>query len=246
MIREAYGDGLVEQRLIRQRRMIQPPHAKWLTTFNDLITLLMVFFVLVFAMSKGDMAKIREFRSAIIQGFGSLNKKDLGNGGLLDDAKPIVTSGEKRQKNPVPESIRRIMEEIGAIPNVATENRDDGMVIRISGELLFESGSAAINPKSHPLLKKIGRLVTGLPNRIRIEGHTDNVPISTGKFPSNWELSAARSVNIVKFLLNRANVHPRRLSAVGYGESRPIRDNSTPENRALNRRVEIFLLKDPG
>ena len=236
----------MEQQSIRQRRMIQPPHAKWLTTFNDLITLLMVFFVLVFAMSKGDMAKIREFRSAIIEGFGASNKKDLGNGGLLDDAKPMVTSDKKSQKDSVPQSIRKIIEEIGAIPNVATEDRDDGMVIRISGELFFESGSATINPKSYPLLRKIGRLVSGVSNRIRIEGHTDNVPISTGKFPSNWELSAARSVNILKFLLNQANVHPRRLSAVGYGESRPIRDNSTPENRALNRRVEIFLQKDPG
>ncbi len=224
--------------------MIQPPHAKWLTTFNDLITLMMVFFVLVFAMSKGDMTKIREFRSAIIQNFGALSKKGVGNGGLVDTAKPQAVSHNETRKNPVPAAIQKIMAEMDAIPNVTTENHQDGTVIRISGELLFASGSATINPESYPLLTKIGRLISRLPNRVRVEGHTDNVPISTGTFPSNWELSAARSVNIVKFLLNQTNVHPRRLSAVGYGESRPIRDNRTPENRALNRRVEIFLLKE--
>ena len=236
----------MEQRLMRQRRIIQPPHAKWLTTFNDLITLMMVFFVLVFAMGTSDTAKIREFKSAIIQGFGALSNKDTGNGGLLDASKSEAIPGEKTIKDPVPEAIQKIMKEMGAMPEVSTENQEDGIVIRISGELFFESGSATINPKSYPLLRKIGRLMSGVSNRIRIEGHTDNVPISTGKFPSNWELSAARSVNILKFLLNQANVHPRRLSAVGYGESRPIKDNGTPENRALNRRVEIFLLKDPG
>ena len=94
--------------------------------------------------------------------------------------------------------------------------------------------------------KKIGGVISRVPNAVCIEGHTDNVPITTQAFPSNWELSAARAVTIVKFLANRMDVYPRRLSAVGYGESRPIKPNDAPEHRAKNRRVEIVLLKEKG
>lgn len=236
----------MDQGLSRQRRTMQPPSAKWLTTFNDLITLMMVFFVLVFAMSKGDMVKMREFKSAITRGFGALNGKDVGNIGLINATKPQIITGEKTRKEAVPAAIQKIIEEIGAIPAVATENNENGLVIRISGGILFDSGSSRISPVGYPLLRKIGQLISRVPNRVRVEGHTDNVPISTGAFPSNWELSAARAVNILKFLLNETDIHPRRLSAVGYGASRPIEANDTPENKARNRRVEIFLQKDQG
>jgi chemotaxis protein MotB len=246
MKRRRLGDESVEQRVSSRGRISRTSNAKWLITFNDLITLMMVFFVLVFAMSKGDMAKIKQFRSAIIHGFGALEKKSVERNGLIEDTRPQMKSGDKLQKQSVPEAIRDMIEKIDALPEVETENSDKGLVIRIAGNIFFDSGSSMINPSGFSLLKKIGSLISQLPNRVRIEGYTDNVPIATEAFPSNWELSAARAVSIVKFLSDRMNVYPRRLSAVGYGESRPIKANDTPENRALNRRVEIVLLKDKG
>ncbi len=234
------------RRLGSRRTVDVPQSAKWLTTFNDLITLMMVFFVLLFAMSKGDMEKIKQFRSAIIQGFGVLDKKDQGTPGLIETTKPSVMTGGNARQNPVPEAMRELIQEVDALPEVEMVNAEKGMILRISGNILFSSGSASINPEGISLLKKIGASIRRLPNRVRIEGHTDNMPISTATFPSNWELSAARAVNIVKFLSDHTGVYPRRLSAVGYGESRPIRDNLTVQNRAMNRRVEIVLLKKKG
>jgi chemotaxis protein MotB len=236
----------VEQRVRNRGRISSLPSVKWLTTFNDLITLMMVFFVLLFAMSQGDMEKIKKFRSAIIEGFGALDKKSTGSVGLIETTRPKVMSGSKTRKKAVPEAIRDMIEEIDSLPDVETENAEKGMVIRIAGNVLFDSGSSKINPGGISLLKRIGSVISRLPNRVRIEGHTDNVPISTEAFPSNWDLSAARAVNIVKFLSDHMNVYPRRLSAVGYGESRPISANDTPANRALNRRVEIVLLAAEG
>jgi chemotaxis protein MotB len=236
----------VEHRIISRRNLSGPPGTKWLTTFNDLITLMMVFFVLLFAMSKGDMEKIKEFRSAIIQGFGVLEKKGEGSAGLIEVTRPPVPSGEEIREDSLPEAMRELIQKIDPLPEVALVHAEEGLVMRISGSIFFGSGSATINAGGVSLLKKIGGLISRLPNRIRIEGHTDNVPISTATFPSNWELSAARAVNIVKFLSDHMGVHPRRLSAVGYGESRPIKANDTPENRAMNRRVEMVLLKEKG
>ncbi len=233
----------MEERIRSRGKTSSPSNVKWLTTFNDLITLMMVFFVLLFAMSQGDMAKIKKFRSAIIEGFGALEKKSNGSVGLIETTRPTMMSGSKTRKKAVPEALRDMIKEIDSLPEVETENAEKGMVIRIAGNILFDSGSDKINPGGISLLKKIGSLISRLPNRVRIEGHTDNVPISTETFPSNWDLSAARAVNIVKFLSDHMNVYPRRLSAVGYGESRPISANDTPANKALNRRVEIVLLE---
>lgn len=236
----------MEKRISNRGRISRSSNAKWLTTFNDLVTLMMVFFVLVFAMSKGDMEKIKQFRYAIIQGFGALDKKSEGSVGVIETISPPVMSGGKLRKEAFPEAMRNMIEEIDSLPDVEMENTENGMVIRIAGNIFFDSGSSLINPGGFSLLKKVGSLISQTPNRVRIEGHTDNVPIATEAFPSNWDLSAARAVNIVKFLTDHMNVYPRRLSAVGYGESRPIKSNDTPENRALNRRVEIVLVKGEG
>jgi chemotaxis protein MotB len=93
-------------------------------------------------------------------------------------------------------------------------------------------------------LDKIAQALTNVPFSLRVEGHTDNVPIQTKRFPSNWELSIARAVNVVKYFAQVSNIDPQRLSAVGYGESRPVVENDTPSNRAKNRRVEILLLTE--
>ena len=105
---------------------------------------------------------------------------------------------------------------------------------------------AQIKPNAHELLNTIAEVMTQYNNPLRIEGHTDNVPISTSQFPSNWELSTARSTNVLKYLIKYYNVEPEKMSGTGYGEFRPVVDNTTPENRAKNRRVDIVLLSGDG
>ena len=123
--------------------------------------------------------------------------------------------------------------------------RKEGLaiILRTSGKpVMFDSGSAQIRPEFTPILEKIAEELMKIPNDIRIEGHTDNRPIHTPMFPSNWELSAARATSVLRFLVKKG-IDPSRLSAVGYGEFRPVASNDTPEGRAKNRRVEILILK---
>jgi chemotaxis protein MotB len=119
-----------------------------------------------------------------------------------------------------------------------------GTRLTFEDQILFDFGKANINPAGHGLLAQLAKAIQQVPNAVRIEGHTDNVPIQTKRFPSNWELSVARAVNVVKYFAEAGKIDPRRLSAVGYGESRPLVANDTPANRQKNRRVEILLLTE--
>ena len=118
-----------------------------------------------------------------------------------------------------------------------------GLVISLQDIVLFPSGSAGITPEAKKIIADIGAHLKTLPNYLRVEGHTDNLPINTPKFPSNWELSSARATNVVHELINRCGIHPERLSATGYGEYRPKVDNDSVGHRQMNRRVDILILE---
>ena len=119
----------------------------------------------------------------------------------------------------------------------------EGLVMRLSEKALFDSGVAAISPGAYPLLEKIGAIIAKTFYFIRIEGHTDNVPIHTPVYPSNWELSTARAVNVLRYFIKTHKIDPQRLAAVGFGEYQPLASNITAANRAKNRRVEIIFIK---
>jgi len=122
------------------------------------------------------------------------------------------------------------------------ENR--GWIISLTERTFFNSGEAEMKPDAMQIIDSIASTILQLPNQIRIEGHTDNTPIHTERFPSNWELSTARATFVINYFINRFNFEPKRLAAAGYGEYHPIADNTTPEGRAENRRVDIVLLSD--
>ncbi len=124
---------------------------------------------------------------------------------------------------------------------VAVKKHDFWIELEMNSELLFASGEAELSPKALPVLKKVSEIVRRMPNVINVEGHTDTVPISTVKFPSNWELSSARATSVVREFVNEGIV-PSRLSAVGYGEFHPIADNSSEAGRFQNRRVVVVLM----
>jgi chemotaxis protein MotB len=124
---------------------------------------------------------------------------------------------------------------------VAVKKHDFWIELEMNSELLFASGEAELSPKALPILKKVSEIVRRMPNVIHVEGHTDTVPISTVKFPSNWELSSARATSVVREFVNE-EIAPSRLSAVGYGEFHPIADNSSEAGRFQNRRVVVVLM----
>ena len=128
------------------------------------------------------------------------------------------------------------------VKGVSISRESRGLIIRLNDTVLFTPGSDIIKGKARLTLDRLAGILKDIPNSIRIEGHTDNQPIGTQRFPSNWELSTFRATNIIKYLVDNHKFNPSRLSAVGYGEYMPLKNNSSPEGRSLNRRVDIVIL----
>ena len=143
------------------------------------------------------------------------------------------------------EELELLIEERGLTDDISISYSSKGLVLQLSDHTLFDIGVASLSSESIPLLQKIGAIISKTSYRVRIEGHTDNLPINTEKFPSNWELSTARAVNVLRYFIDAHRISPHRLFAVGFGEYQPLVPNATPTQRAKNRRVEIiFIAKD--
>ncbi|MDO9043484.1 MAG: OmpA family protein [Desulfocapsaceae bacterium] len=156
------------------------------------------------------------------------------------------TRADEQEFKKIEEKIRKYLQEKGAENQVKTTIDSRGLVISLKDTEFFESGQATVRHASTPLLNDIVSAINKYTNSIRIEGHTDSIPIQTAAFPSNWELSTARATNIVQYLISSHAFSPDKLSAIGYGEYRPIADNKTAEGRQKNRRVDIVLLSQAG
>lgn len=222
----------------------------WLTTFNDLVTLLMVFFVLLFAMGTMDKLRMEEFQSALQSGLGVLGPGSRVSIAVKQSQTPISALGQisqgKNETEPEGELVEQDpfddkVSEFAAQSGINVRYSKQGIHISFEGGLVFDFGQANINAKGFEFLDKIAALIQQNTYAVRVEGHTDNVPIHTQRFPSNWELSIARAVGVVNYFIETGKINPQRLSAVGYGESRPLLANNSPVNRAKNRRVEIVL-----
>jgi len=210
----------------------------WLTTFNDLITLLMVFFVLVFALSRVNAHRFQEAIAALQSGSGVLEAgRQTAVGVRPADNSQTPVAGQEHAAEGLPE-------EFIDDPQIGTDPVPRGIAITLESNILFAEAVAQLDPGGLPLLAKIARVLKEREGLIRIAGHTDNLPIYTPRFPSNWELSAARAVNVLKYFVDAGGIDPRRLAAVGYGASKPLGPNETQEQRARNRRVEIVIVKE--
>ena len=227
----------------------------WLTTFNDLVTLLMVFFVLVFTMSSIDAVKLKDFKTSLQSGLGVL---EAGKKLSVGFTNPMKANQNPQSLNPSTDSKIIQMQNEAAVHvedtltlleseyGIKATFTKKGVLISLDDSILFDFGKAEINASGYPVLDNIAAVIQNIRNPVRIEGHTDNVPIATRRFPSNWELSTARAVQVLKYFITAGKIEPRRLSAVGYGEAKPVSPNNTPENRAKNRRVEIVLVTEDG
>jgi chemotaxis protein MotB len=214
-----------------------PNHERWLLTYADLITLLMIFFVVMYALASVDVKKFQVLSTSLRIAFGG-GRNILGDyqgSGMvpLPVASPQDLAVAKDETDDY-------IAQVGLQNEVNTTVEDRGLVITLQEKLLFAPGSTDINPGARAMLGALSKLLNSLPNYIRVEGNTDNVPAGGGR--GNWQLSTLRAANIAQFLAGPGGVNPKRISAIGYAENRPTADNKTLAGRAKNRRVDIVLL----
>jgi chemotaxis protein MotB len=161
----------------------------------------------------------------------------------VEDAESADEARKRRDMASIAEAIKQSLQPLVDQGLVDIRSTDQWLEVEIKDSILFPSGSARLQAEAAPVLKKIAVILRDFPNAVRVEGFTDNLPINTLLYPSNWELSGARAASVVR-LLSGEGIDPRRLSALGYGEFRPLADNATPEGRAQNRRVVVVVLAD--
>jgi chemotaxis protein MotB len=192
----------------------------WLTVYSDLITNLMVFFLMLFALTRLKTNERDRIYKALKSDFSA--KKTVR---MIDEAKPNEQEVKERDK----------------ISYV--EENEEHIKFTFSSPVLFDSGSAELKPTAFGALDLIKKQIESSDYPVIVEGHTDNVPIRGGKYPSNWHLSAARAFSVIHYFMRSSNILPQRLSAYGYGEFNPVAPNDTEENKIKNRRIEIILVK---
>lgn len=224
---------------------------RWLLSYSDFITLLMIFFLVMYSMSRIDAAKFEVLSKA-------LGKSLHGSEYIIHGSPgPSLAAGESAGKTlPTPngsidqnnfteiqQMLNDFIQQNGLQGTVSHYVDERGLVVSLNNAAIFDSGSAELHAYQKNIVIKIGEMLQKLPNYIRVEGHTDNRPINNARFPSNWELSVLRATSVVQVLIKDAGIAPDKISAVGFGEYRPIAPNNSDTNMKLNRRVDIVIMK---
>lgn len=217
----------------------------WMITYGDMMTLLLCFFILLFSFSTLDVVK---FKDVIIELQGAL--------GVLSGGPMVLNLGDipAKQMTHNPAASTRRLEQIkeniedeikseGLEGAIETSINERGLLIRFTDAVLFDPGKAQLKPEAIPVLDVVNQEIANINNRVAVEGHTDSTPIRTAQFPSNWELSTARATAIIHHAIENGGIAPERLTAAGYAFYHPVLPNTTAENRAMNRRVDIIILK---
>lgn len=252
----------------RRKRKEEKGAPRWMVTFSDMMTLILVFFILLFSMSQIDIVKFQavadSFRDRVVFDFyPSLVPMDNPSDGENNQEPNDIPEPQPPKEDPVDQDqdtgeddSKDQMEELmykvqsflsqSGLDDVASANRTErGIVLILQEQVLFDSGRADIKKGAETFLQKVGALINQIPNDIKVEGHADNRPMSSDRYPSNWELSGARASSVVRYLTEELTLDEHRFSIAGYSDTRPIAKNDTPENMAKNRRVEIIIL-DPA
>jgi chemotaxis protein MotB len=236
-------------------------HDRWLVSYADFITLLFAFFVVLYASANADKKKQQDVSVAIDAAFRSLGifpdatrKPSDRAGAAASDDHPVVpmniVMGEdvlspaavKGDLERIRSDLTQTLSDQVATHTVSIKMGRDGLVISLREAGFFALGSAIPKPETLPTLRQIAARLGATPYDLRIEGHTDNVPIHNDEFDSNWELSSARATRIARLILDQKLIAPDRISAAGYAEFHPVATNDTPEGRAENRRIDLVVL----
>ncbi len=223
----------------------------WMATFSDMATLLLTFFVLLLSFAELNVKEFREMLGSIREAFGvqfvtrgpveAMNTTPVE----LNDvpASPLVPISD-----PASKTLREVKEWISEHDlddDVEVELTERGILVRVRDRVLFDTGSAALESGAEPVLRRIAELARELDTTVAVEGHTDDRPIRTRRFPSNWELSTARAASVVRWFIEEAGLPPGKLRAAGFADTRPVAPNDSDENRSRNRRVE-FVFEGAG
>jgi chemotaxis protein MotB len=248
-------------------------HERWLITYADMITLLMVLFIVLYSISQVDLAKFRRLKEGVAGGLGGPSASGAldggagpmdGGGGAFDAGLPSIDvlknagaalvaqnarlAAERQERAVlagVQAEIQHSLDADGLGDTVHFRLEARGLVVTVvTDRVLFDTGEAELRPEGREVIDHLAPALASLPNHLAVEGHTDNVPIS-GRYASNWELSTARATSVLRELAERHGIAPGRLQAAGYADQRPVEGNDTAEGRTANRRVEIVVLSDP-
>ncbi len=225
---------------------------RWLVSYSDFITLLMVLFVVLYSMGQVDVQKYRQLAESLKAAFSGGPEKvvdagiDAGGGTSkdTDTSSPIVIPGIPKEPATSEEVAGRLTDMLaisGLGGEVSVQNNIEGVLISLSEKLTFIPGTAQLQPEAYPVLDTIADMINQLDNEIRITGYTDNTPPVDKRYATNWDLSAGRAVTIASYLFKKG-VPPQRILVSGRGEYKPIFANDTPEHRALNSRAEIIVV----
>ncbi len=244
----------------RRRQEEHENHERWLVSYADFITLLFAFFVVMYAISSVNEGKYRVLSNSLVNAFKNTTGQAGGQPIAVIQGAPVLPPkpiARPERLADVKKADEQKLEQRSKMKNVASEIMDAlqplvaqgkvrlletsrGVTIEINDSVLFPAGQARIQSASVSAMLAIAQVLSGSDFPITIEGHTDNIPISTPQFPSNWELSAMRATTVLR-LFNEGGVGAERLTAIGYGETRPVETNTTVEGRARNRRVSILI-----
>jgi len=224
-------------------------HERWLVSYADFVTLLFAFFVVMYASSQVDQRKAGRLSVAIESAFQQLGifQSEEAKAGKT----ALHTSGRRATAQQENLGVIRGQLESALAPEIkhgeaALHLEPDGLVISLREAGFFDSGSAVMKAQGEDAFRRVAEILETHTYALRIEGHTDPVPIHTARFASNWELSTARATELIKILIERYNIPPGRLSAAGYAEFHPVANNDSNKGRQLNRRVDVVILTVPS
>jgi len=237
----------------------EPNHERWLVSYADFITLLFAVFVTLYAMSQTDKKKVEEVMASMASSFGfaasPASRPSVIEMGAMNIIPSMAKSaaipkrgrsrGNEQDFKQTKAAIEAYLTKAGAHDKVSVSITQRGLVVTLKEAGFFDSGSAHIKQSSLTLLDDVIGSLANYSNMVRVEGHTDNVPISSAAFPSNWELSTTRATNVLQYLIKQ-EFEPNRISAAGYGEYHPVAENSSEEGRQKNRRIDVVLISEQG
>lgn len=221
-------------------------HERWIVSYADMVTLLFAVFVVLYATSDANPQKLQTVRNSIDDAFsigvlsGSNGASPIFNsgGGLT----PSISEIKSNTFEGLNKTLSTFSEANGLEGKLQLRSDARSITISLADNLLFDSGSADLKPGSQDVLLEVAGALRGLPNELRVEGHTDNVPVNSPDFPTNWELSSARATRVLRVLTEEGGLDPAQLSTAGFADTHPLGDNATVEGRALNRRADIVIV----
>jgi chemotaxis protein MotB len=220
---------------------------RWLITYADLITLLLAFFIILYALNRTQEVKFTLIAQALSKEFNSTSIVGQSPGpSIVEGISGTRAHGpntELQQLSRLQSALQQAIDQAGLGHQVSITSSPVGVAISVQAHLLFPTGRAELNPDAITLLHQLGQVLTRVPNAIEVAGYTDSTPIHTPKYPSNWQLSAMRAANVAYTLASVPGMDPKRLFVTAWSKYHPVATNATPEGRQQNRRVNIIILR---